>query len=117
MLLNIPTYAYTLANAVFFKGCYSFGGGSWGGVGRALHRHKNRSTRVYIGKRWCFGPITLYNDMEYGPKFAVHYTKLLRKNGQWGGERGGVSYILIRFMIRDSESTRLRTKGPGGLVN
>ena len=22
-------------------------------------------------------------------KFAVHYTKLLRKNGQWGGERGG----------------------------
>ena len=26
-------------------------------------------------------------------KFAVHYTKLLRKNGQWGGERGG--YLMI----------------------
>ena len=40
-------------------------------------------------KRWCFRPIILYDNMKYGPKFAVHYTKLLRKNGQWGGERGG----------------------------
>ena len=32
--------------------------------------------------------------MKYGPKFALHYTKLLRKNGQWGGgKRGGVFHI------------------------
>ena len=46
----------------------------------------------------------------------MHYTKLLCKNGRAGGERGGVSYILIRFIRCDSESTRLRTKGPGGLL-
>ena len=28
-------------------------------------------------------------SIEHAIKFAVHYTKLLRKNGQWGGKEGG----------------------------
>ena len=45
---------------------------------------------------------------------ALH--KVITQERPVGGERGGVSYILKRFMIQDSESTRLRTKGPGGLL-
>ena len=34
-------------------------------------------------------------------KFAVHYTKLLRKNGQWGGERGGgILYLNKIYKMR-----------------
>ena len=87
------------------------------GDGRAISRHQKsgnmRFTWENVGVLYLLSYVI---QLTYVSKFAVHYTKLLRKNGQCGGGKRGVSYILIRFMIQDSESTRLRTKGPGGLL-
>ena len=72
---------------------------------------------IHLGKRGCF----VLTILCYLANICVQIRCALHKvttqeRPVGGGKRGGVSYILIRFMIRDSESTRLRTKGPGGLL-
>ena len=71
------------------------------GRGRVLDRRctatdieKDEILSVFLDA-FCRRPYVY--SLGYVSEFAVHYTKLLRKNGQWGGgERGGGILYLNR---------------------
>ena len=101
-------HALTCANACFFWFCIA----NHVKFGRTRHPRTKRCIRVHMGKRGRF-LMKLYRICVQ-IRCALHKVTTQERPG--GGERGGVSYILIRFIRCDSESTRLRTKGPGGLL-
>ena len=90
MMLYITWGRFTCKFTVFCEGHYNIGYRTWEGNCPTKNRHKDGQhayTWANVGK-------LSKTHVEIILKFAVHYTKLLRKNGQWGGgKRGGILYL------------------------
>ena len=65
---------------VFFTVFVDLEGPSWRARAGAQSAFKTANTRLHA-QTWVFLTRSMF-------KFALHDVKLLRQNGQWGGERG-----------------------------